>query len=98
MIFYATFMQKQATRDKYVRIIADKKDQAKIAMYTQFGGQFENVFTEKDYFTLSVEKHRTELFTIYVTVNPASYICEYSLTPKPTADIDFPQRQQADGN
>lgn len=47
--FYATFMQKQATKNKYVMITAENMDFAREAMFEHFGGKFMTVYDEPEF-------------------------------------------------
>ncbi len=55
-IFYATFMQKQAFKRKYVKIEAQNRWQARDAMFAHFGDRFMTVY-EEDGFNEQVVKY-----------------------------------------
>ena len=47
--FYATFMQKQATKNKYVMITAENMEHAREAMHEHFGDKWTTVYDEPEF-------------------------------------------------
>lgn len=47
--YYATFMQKQAFKNRYVQIVAPDVDTARQCMFDHFGGKFMTVYDSEGF-------------------------------------------------
>lgn len=65
--FYGTFMQKQATRNHYVKIIAPNEALARQCMFTHFGEKFMTVYSNAEFEGQAEKFNLTELLNILVT-------------------------------
>jgi len=72
-IFYATFMQKQATKNHYVKFTADSMGLAREAMHAHFGAEWMTVYDEKGFEGQTEEFNLKELLHIHVIAHEHSH-------------------------
>lgn len=65
--FYGTFMQKQATKDRYVEVQADTYELAHNAMSDHFGAKWAFLYSEQDFAGQAEAHGLRKLMTIHVT-------------------------------
>lgn len=77
--FYATFMQKQAFKNKYVQINAPCIESARQAMFDHFGGKFMTVYDSEGFAGQDTKYGISRLCVIDVTVYAHSPQPDYRL-------------------
>jgi len=65
-IFYATFMQRQATKNHYIMITADNEKIARDAMFEHFGNKWMTVYEEEGFGKQIIDFKLSELLHIQV--------------------------------
>ncbi len=65
-IFYATFMQRQATKNYYVMITAPNEKQARDAMFEHFGDKWMTVYKGEGFGQQIIDFQLSELIHIQV--------------------------------
>ena len=65
-IYYATFMQRQATKNHFIMITADNEEQARDAMFEHFGNKWMTVYEEDGFEKQIIDFKLSELLHIRV--------------------------------
>lgn len=75
--YYATFMQKQAFKNHYIKIEADSMEIARETMFAHFGDKFMTVYPEEKFEGQAEEYNLHELCSIKTIVWPHNGSHEY---------------------
>ncbi len=76
--YYATFMQKQATKNHYVLINAPDESTARAAMFAHFGDKFMTVYSEEK-FEGQIENFKLKLLLAIAVIDHGHDSIEYYL-------------------
>ena len=82
-VYYFTFMNKQATKDHYVKIIADSNDLARQCMFDHFGDKWMTDYrdTPENPFSDQIKEYGLSMLLSITVIDHGHGSVEYKRTP-----------------